>query len=81
MTSMTRRYRQTFSDALQALPLMQQGDGLGWDPSTSLWRIYALSDGTETLEPELIRVANRLVSVSWTGTEILKALDQKKSLH
>lgn len=74
------RYRQTFSDALQALDYMEPGDGLGWDQNASRWRIYDLTEGTD-LEPELIRVADRLVSVSWTGREILLAADLQKKLH
>jgi hypothetical protein len=79
-TDTPTRYRQTFSDALQAIPLMENGDGLGWDQNASHWRIYALMDGTD-LQPELIRIGDRVLSVTWTGSEIVHAATLQKKLH
>lgn len=77
---MCPRYRQTFSDALHAIPLLEDGDGLGWDRDASRWRIYALSAGTN-LDPELVRVKQHLIAVSLTGYEILHASTLHKQLH
>lgn len=80
MSTMCARYRQTFSDALHAIPLLEDGDGLGWDASVSQWRIYALSEGTD-LEPELVRVGRHVIAVSVTGYEIMSIAAQQKKLH
>ena len=77
---MCARYRQTFSDAFHAIPLLQEGDGLGWDQSVSQWRIYALTEGTD-LEPEIVRVKAHLLAVSWSGLQILHALRESKKIH
>lgn len=74
------RYRQTFTDALHAIPLLESGDGLCWDQSASRWRIYALSDGTE-FEPELVRVGRNVVAVSMTGLHIMHIAAEHKKLN
>ena len=75
------RYRMLFTDALRALPYLEDGDGLGWDPDLRQWRMYALRDGTTMLEPELIRLRRHFVAVSLTGLQIMQAGDLTKSLH
>ena len=75
------RYRMLFSDALRALPYLEDGDGLGWDPDLRQWRLYALMDGTTLLEPELIRLRQHLVAVSVTGLQIMQANDYTISVH
>jgi hypothetical protein len=81
MTDMNApRYRQTFSDALHAIPLLEDGDGLGWDQDASRWRIYSLRAGT-SLDPEVVRVKNRIIAVSVTGYEIMSCAADKKMLH
>lgn len=81
MPHMIARYRQTYENALHALPVMEQGDGLGWDQVASRWRIYSLLEGTPNLAPELIRAKEHYMAVSSTGVLILRALDTYKSMH
>lgn len=65
-----------FTNAHDALPHLGEGDGLGWDNDASVWRIYALTDGTG-LEPELFRLGGILYPINWTGAEILRGLESK----
>lgn len=65
--------RGHFSNAHHALPHMCEGDGLGWDADASVWRIYALTEGTD-LQPELFRIGGVYCPINWTGAEILRGL-------
>ena len=61
---------RTYTNALHALPTLDEGEGLAWNQSDSRWHVYKLTDGTE-YKPDLFRLGNKLVAASEEGADIL----------
>jgi len=56
--------------ATKQLEYLENNEAIAWDAAKSQWVRYRLVDGTN-LEPEIARIADHFVALSWAGQQIL----------